>query len=600
MAQGDKTTCTERTAIVADRWAQGARAPTPGGAPSTRARRIHPWLPALLILSGSVPAPVAADPASAASPPIHLSGTHTFSGQYATRRGMGQETPAEFWREDLTLLCALYGVPLQVQGTLSSLQSPNRQDVNRIQVSLDLRSLARRRLTGALGILRRFRTLEAGACRPRYSPLVLDGLPVTGANVELELGALYLACAAGRGDKAITSAGAAAPTFRQDVLFGSIGYGRRERTHLHLSLLHVREPSPADTTTTAEVSSTITPHESFVAGLSGRLLLAGGRWVTDGELAMALITRDLDTPALDAGTWDVPSWLEELLDPRASSSADWAYGLRSAFQAGGTQLSGGLTLLGPGYQSLGAPNLRGDRLAYDAAVRQAFWGSRVQADLFLRRQHDNRVDWKAATTVAQGYGIGATVRPRRDTHVRLQYLPSSQETSGDSADVNSEARVVGVLVGHDRPLWGSRLSSQLNYCLYTGETDAPTDEQSYATHTASMSEVLSFPSAFSVHLMIGLRSSDLPGARGELWSAALGAAHKPVPWARVSLGGDWAEDPAGQRTGIDGGLALRLGPWGDLDLRALERFHSKTGDTTDNDAAEEDEFILRGSLTTTW
>src|SRR5690606_18557926 len=72
------------------------------------------------------------------------------------------------------------------------------------------------------------------------------------------------------------------------------------------------------------------PQENLAVGLDGQLVFLERMLTLRGAVALSLFTRDLYADSVELGADDVPdgaAWLTERLNPRLSSSLDYAYDL---------------------------------------------------------------------------------------------------------------------------------------------------------------------------------------------------------------------------------------------------------------------------------
>lgn len=519
--------------------------------------------------------------ANPAKTEIRFSGSHTLAGQYSDRRGLNQELPRESWRDDLNLTADLAGLPIGAHLALSSHQDEGRQDVNRFRLFLDVRSLARRRVREELPFLRHLRILEVGACHPHHSPLILDGAVVNGVHAAALTGRLYWAGVYGRSLKETPENPA------RDLIFGRFGFGGQATSHLHISYLHAWEGAAVDT------ASSITAQENTVLGVSGRASFFRGRWMVAGEVVGAILTRDRSSATRTADDLGIPEWVATWLDPRISSSIDYAWSASSDLKLARTAVRCGATLVGPGYQSLGAPNLRGDRRTYEGSVQQDFWGARVRVGIFARRQEDNVVAWKSATSKTTLAGFTALVRPPHAPYVNLIYTPTFQRSGAESTATENDVHVLSVTAGYDHTLAGRRAATQLSASLHDGEQSGPVLANDQIFRSVNVHQTLVWSQPLAFNWGGGWRYGEVAGSCQETWSAHMGSSYLLRPGWRATFAVDYADaDRKGRTTGLRAECNLRFGRHHELMLRAQERFHSGED--------EETELLLRGAFTSRW
>jgi hypothetical protein len=545
-------------------------------------------LAALALLLGSAALPGEGQAA------VTFSGSNVLSGQLATRAGTGQGLPADFLRNDLYLMLNAHGIPLGARLTLSTLQSTRRQNLNRLTFFLDYRGLARSTVRSRLGFVRHFRTLELGTCRPRYTVLTLDGPVLSGVNAAFITQGIYAAFSVGRLQKAIASGATETATYQRDLAFGRLGYGEPRETHIHVSMLHAKDDPqsvPPDTV------GLVTPMENLVLGLEGRLVLAGSRLVLDGEVTGSMLTRDVRTAERSGKELGIPSWLANIMEPTVSTSADYAYSLRGLADLGNTQLSGGFALVGPGYRSLGSPNLRNDRVSYDASWKQRFWAGRGQLDLFFRRQDDNLPEWKSRTTTLTAYGISASVRPPRAPYVSVQYTPHFQKNRGDSLDTKNDAHVVTLTSGYNPLLWGLRTSSQLGLSFQDNNQTGESLTGGQSSRMLTFNETVTLRIPLSLSLGLGLRSNKHASTTQDTYFINGNGSYLFSATWRAGLGFDYTRTKdRNRRTGLRAQVRGAFSRLAALELTARQVLYRDRI----NPGLDYDEFVLRGSLTSRW
>jgi hypothetical protein len=130
------------------------------------------------------------------------------------------------------------------------------------------------------GIACLFPTLVMGNSYPAYTKLTLDGLPVTGLQVECTPGPLYFAAAGGKVQSATTGLGSYLSVFDQGaykrwLAAGRLGYGARDDSHLFLNMVYGADDDgslPRDS-----MYRPLTPQKNVVIGMDGRLILMDDR-----------------------------------------------------------------------------------------------------------------------------------------------------------------------------------------------------------------------------------------------------------------------------------------------------------------------------------
>jgi len=545
---------------------------------------------------------------------IQFHGSNKLFGQYANRQGTNSQIPASFWRNDLNMTLTVYGIPISSSFFITSEQSDYRQSINNFRIYFDLKAmainkakafaknkakgLANKKPPGFMRFLSNFSTFEVGKCRPNYSNLTLKGISVSGVNIEFTPGKFYAAFSTGKVKRPIKPSGIIKPTYKQKLLFGKIGLGKKRETHLYLTFMQVEDELSSLPASPEMDTLNIKPQSNFVFGTEGKLLLFKKKFTIEGEAAASLHTRDTRSPALIEDDTKVPSWLSGFLKPNASSSIDYAYTIKSTLKLKTTKLSGGVKMTGAGFTTLGNPNLVNDRLAYDGRITQTFAKKKISFSVYFRQYKDNLIDWKESTTTTTAYGITAGLRFKKIPYLQISYTPNFQKTDSDSLNMENSVNVFSAATGYNYPIGNLKSSSSFNFFYQNTETLMDTITMLSKTQTYTLNEVLTFKIPLSIAAAVSYSKSEFSGNKRDILTSTLSGTHRAFKkkW-KNTLGVKYSNQVDEQKkVRLFCNSRIKLWKRGDLDIRIEETIFRDKTQLINN----YDEFVLKVALACRW
>ena len=545
---------------------------------------------------------------------IKFSGSNRIYGQYANRQGTNSQIPASFWRNDLNMTLTVYGIPISSSFFITSEQSDYRQSINNFRIYFDLKAMAKNKAKAfaknkakglanekapwAMRFLSNFSTLEIGKCRPNYSNLTLKGISVSGVNIEFTPGKFYAAFSTGKVKRPIKSSGIIKPTYKQKLLFGKIGVGKKRETHLYLTFMQVEDELNSLPASPEIDTLNIKPQSNFVLGTEGKLSLFKKKFTIEGEAAVSLHTRDTRSPALLEEDTEVPSWLSGFFKPNASSSIDYAYKVKSTLKLKTTKLSGGVKMTGAGFTTLGNPNLVNDRLAYDGRITQTFAKKKISFSVYFRQYKDNLIDWKESTTTTTAYGITAGLRFKKIPYLQISYTPNFQKTDSDSLKMENSVNVFSAVTGYNYPIGNLKSSSSFNYFYQNTETLMDTITNLSKTQTYTLNEVITFKIPLSIAAAVSYSKSEFSSNKRDIITSTLSGTHRAFKkkW-KNTLGVKYSNQIDEQKkVRLFCNSRIKLWKGGDLDIRLEETIFRDKTQLINN----YDEFVLKASLSMRW
>lgn len=419
-----------------------------------------------------------------------------------------------------------------------------------------------------------------GAVFPTFTPTTLSGSRIEGGYAEWNPGgAFYIAGVGGttlrplrrvdsmRVDTTVYTT-VDNSNYGRKLYGGRVGVGQKNGEHFILTGLYSIDD--ASSIALPDTGVALTPQTNYLAGMDLKLEPIEGVWLLEAELNGSLTVGDQNAPSF--ANDDVPSFLAELVDTSTSVYYDWALtaGTVVTLRETNTKITGSLRRIGPGYRALGVPNLRTDYLRYDVRLDQRFWQRQISLGLFMRRDQDNLIPVKKATSTL--FSIGGTfgLNIRKWPYLRVSYAPYVQET--DAADTTLKYRNETVLwsVATGYPYRIGDLGANTNITF--SRQDAVTKNNLYDYRVTSITALQSISFQFPLSVSGGLgyiaqTSTQAPDAT--IWTIDLSGNYALSEIFSASAGITLALDNTnGDRNGYFVSILARLGDYADIDLRA--------------------------------
>jgi len=464
-------------------------------------------------------------------------GSVTLLGSLVSRDGASPDYPERYGRTLLNPSASLWSVPVSLEVLLSTMESENRQRISFFSLS------ARPSESGRGGLMSWIRRLGIGTNTVAFSPLIMDGRPVTGVELELSPGPVYAHFGGGRLRRSVNPADTSSYAYNRWVWGFRAGMGMPGSDHVHLIYLHGWD------NTRLEGSGPwldLPPAESHSAGLRGRL--EAGRAVFSGEAAWSLYTADRTAPVKEYE--DVPSWVEDLFGPNVTSRVAMALSGRALLRLGATSLQAGVSRVDPGYRSLGAPTLRPDLMEYEASASHRLAGRALTLTAFFRRGSDDLLQMKSARTVTSSAGARATWAPGGRSYVSVGASPWFRRADS-LAGSDMDCWVASAAAGKSFGLYGLGLSTTGSFSLQRSAWRD--DDRSYVGRTWAVTQSLEEGAGgLSTSGSLTLHQSRQPGLDENRWVWSVqGGYTDPGSWRAMS----------GVRMARAGGNRRKLTTW---------------------------------------
>jgi hypothetical protein len=322
--------------------------------------------------------------------------------------------------------------------------------------------------------------LHLGDFSRDYSPYSLSGLRLRGAGLDLERWGLRASVQGGRSAALVTGA-LDGNTYRRQVLAGAFGVGRVGERSLDLRVVSARdevvvgEAPVFDTLGLDTLPADLRPQqrnrpqENVVAALAGSLRLFGRRLALKGEVAGAVLTRDVTSPAIvpDSAPGAVPG----ATTLRTSSSGDAAWNLDAQWQSQTFGLRGGYESVGAGFTSLGLAYLINDRRGWHAGGDVRLFRGLVMLQGRFQRQENNVAEQRIATTTRDVATATATWRAPGDVTLTVVGLVSTagNDEANDTLRVDNRTSTINAALSRPWRLGDRSATVSLAYAAQTAE-----------------------------------------------------------------------------------------------------------------------------------
>ena len=435
---------------------------------------------------------------------VKFSGNVELSGEQSFVSGDTLPVPYGETHLSLNPTLTFFGVvPIGLELLIGTQENNLRQAFDKYRIYLHPRELVRQMLN-APGWALAIHGIELGYCSPTYSWLTLTGTPLLGGAVELNPGPLYLAASAGRSQRAVEGSDTTAAAYQRMLYAGRFGFGKKDGTHFFLTGLKARDDPNSiqrnyvvrDTGILQDTLETVAPKENYLLGVEFNLSLFKGAFNLTSEIDGSELTRDLRGAPLSFGS-PVPAWVESLVHPRYTSAYDFAYVVKPSFNILDTRLYGGIKMIGPGYQTLGASSLRNDAFGYNAGIERSFANRSITVSATYSREHDNLIGAKADTTTFTAYAANIGLNFPRLPYLHVNYSPTMQR----AGDANNRTSIVSVSTGYDFQTGELSHSPGLGLNVQTYRT---TDSGgNYTSFSLDPSYSLGFPTPLSLSFGAG-------------------------------------------------------------------------------------------------
>lgn len=421
--------------------------------------------------------------------------------------------------------------------------------------------------------------IGVGTVFPTLTSLTLSGSRIQGFNVEWNPGdVFYVNFVKGTTQRPLVrSDGLRIDTnlytlqdntdYGRQLIGGRIGFGSRDGAHLMFTGVYTTD-DPA-TVPGSDTMVSNPAQRNILSSMDFRIEPIPGVWTIDGEVAGSITVGDLQ--AAKISTDALPAFLLDLIDSSSAAYADWSAtaGTMLNIAGTGTRLSANVRRIGTGYRALGVPNMRVDVMRYDARIDQAFARRQLTVGVFTRRDQDNLVPVKRATTMTTSMGATLGLSIRKLPYVRASYMPYVQEANTTDSLYAYQHRTTmwNVSSGYSYRLGSISANTQLTYSRQASVSSQQGSD--FAVTSANAYQSVSFVMPLTLSMGFGIIEQSGEGASTSIITGDIAGTYALDDVLSASGGLTLALDSFyGDRIGYSLGVTARIENVADIDLRA--------------------------------
>ncbi|MCD4700682.1 MAG: hypothetical protein K8S24_02385 [Candidatus Aegiribacteria sp.] len=409
---------------------------------------------------------------------IEISGSSSFYYQSSSEDNTWSEIPSQFWRWRFNPVLSIHDIPVVASIFVSSEESMQRQNMNRIYISSHPSASSREG-----SVLSWISSIGIGASNPYFTNFTLNAAYISGANLALSPGGFYFAAAGGRNRRGVEPDGDNPGEYERNLYAVQTGLGSPYGSHFHLCMLYGKDENGS---IIEDSTFRITPSENWVASLDYGSVLFDGVLRIDGEIAGSMFTRDIRSPEIDSD--EVPQWLLDFSGANVSSGLGWALDLSSSVRFSENMLSASFRRVDPGFESMGSPYLRNDEISIETRADRYFINRQISAGLWYRWESDNLMDTKSTTTTGNTYGARFGLAFKDYPRIYISYSPSCTELQ-DSSRTRFETSMISISASYRKDIAGLDVNSQVAVSVH--DNSAGSGSSNYSSTSAVLRETVS-------------------------------------------------------------------------------------------------------------
>jgi hypothetical protein len=232
-----------------------------------------------------------------------------------------------------------------------------------------------------------------------------------------------------------------------------------------------------------------------------------------------------------------------------------------------TRVSVDMKMVGPGYTSLGAPNLRNDQFAYEAKAEQGFFARKISISTFFKTSHDNLIDWKSSTTTITAFGINLGLNFPQLPFLQVSYSPYLQNNDDTVLiqKVENKTTMFSAVTGYTLLVKDFNFSTNLAYT--SNEANSLNGLSDYRTTSISVTEAVSFNKPVSFAGTWGLIKTASPALNSDINNIDFSVTSMLTDFLSSTLGlNHTSESAINKKTGFY--LNTAISPWNNITLNA--------------------------------
>jgi len=422
-----------------------------------------------------------------------------------------------------------YKKKLEESGGLQAIKSFNLNKLKDKDVLKD-QLLKRGMLSGGEKLLYSIEELSAGTVYPYYSPMILNGLRLTGISFEWNPGIFYTAFSGGTSNRPKFSLNNGIADYKQRLIAGKIGVGKKHKSHIYFTALNAID----DRNSIARNDTLNRPKSNFILGTDIGLSFFDGRVHFQGELAGSKYDSDTKASGIvinEKLSKQIPGFLE----PNISTRFGLAYDVRGAIKMfkNNTVVSGFLRNIDPSYNSFGAPNLRRGIFTYNVELSQKLFSRNLTLSLFRKNESTTRL-WQDGLTHYERQGGQISIGFNNFPRIKASYAESVQ----DKGEINNDMSELMVSGSYSYKIGSLSLSNTVSYNQNNGKSTQPNGPD-YSVTNILFNQLVSFSFPLSLSLNVNYVDEQMQNRSSELLVSDLAASFQLFKKVNVSLGGNY-------------------------------------------------------------
>lgn len=473
--------------------------------------------------------------------------------------------------------------------------------MNHASLRFDARSLLKTKMSlPAFKFLRHFEVLEVGRTRPAYSKFMLNGVMLNGVNLGVRVSWFYTAFAYGNSLQQVESNKIWMQQPRQRMIFGRLGFGNKDFTFIHFSVLHAKEDPaslqadpqyylrppdtlihimadslrpdtfyiPADT-----IQITRKPSESLVCGLEGGVSFFKGKWKVQGEVSGCVNTANTESEELNID--QLPAWVKSVHQPRISTSLSYAWRIVTQVALRNTSLNASVNRVEPGYKSPGLPYMRQDYLSFELQGNQSLFKRKIAIQPWMRMYSDNLSGIKSYTTQTIMWGLTTSWRPVKLPYMSVTWAPNRQVMFMKEGKRENRAELLTVSSGKNYLINNKfRAYTGITWSNQKMKMNGSEAQQKYLANNITLQQTLMMKIPVSINASAGYYHQNYAENLRQSLQLTLGGQYYLKKNLNAGLGLRYmGQFGSGNRIGILGSLMADFNKFGRLNISVEPLFY---------------------------
>ena len=258
-----------------------------------------------------------------------------------------------------------------------------------------------------------------------------------------------------------------------------------------------------------------------------------------------------------------------------------------------------MRMLGPGYTSLGIPNLSTDKLEVKSRIDQKLSNKQISLTGELLWYRDNLIEWKRFTTSVTRFSIGANFRFKGLPFVNVLFAPTFMSNNAVSLDdkLDNKFFVTSVFTGYSYRVKDMSLFSSISYFMNSSSNLDSIITENVSVHNLVFSQSVGFKIPLNISGSFSLSFAKYPGENSRILSGEISADYTLAEFLNTFIGFSTAyEKDRNKKNMFYIGTSLAYERYINFEVRAEKNLYHNWLDGTGN----YDEFMLKGIVTTTF